>query len=223
MKIAINNLIYQYPKSDFTLRVESLSLAKGSRVAIVGCSGCGKTTLLRLLGGILIAEPGSLFLEEIDVASLSDSQRRALRIQSMGLVFQEFRLLEYLNVQENIRLPYRLHRSLDWGPEVSARRDALMARAAIAQLRVRKVGSLSTGERQRVAVCRALIAAPALILADEPTASLDSENKRRVQALLFSEAERCGATLIVATHDGELLDGYDHVIDLGAYQKGILP
>ncbi len=128
--------------------------------------------------------------------------------------------MEYLSAQENIRLPYRLHGSLAWDDEAEKRRQGLMERAGINPLRLRKVGRLSTGERQRVAVCRALIASPRLILADEPTANLDRENKRRVQSLLFAESQRCGASLIVATHDRELLDAFDSVIHIGDESKG---
>jgi len=220
MNIEVNQLIYGYPKGDFTLHVHQLHLAKGSRTALVGPSGSGKTTFLRLLSAITVADPGCVLLNDVDVSRLNDTQRRTLRIQSMGFVFQEFRLLEYLSVEENIRLPYRLHGSLRWNRKTVERRDMLMERAGISQLYSRKVGRLSTGERQRVAVCRALIAQPSLILADEPTGNLDSENKRRVQSLLFAEAERCGATLIVATHDRELLGDFDSTLDLKELQKG---
>jgi putative ABC transport system ATP-binding protein len=223
MKIAIKDLVYAYPKGDFTLRLPAMQWPKGSRIALVGPSGSGKTTLLRLLSGITLAGRGSVSLDDVDLAALSDAKRRALRIQSMGFVFQEFRLLDYLNVQENIRLPYRLHGSLEWNAEAEKRRLELMERAGINPLRSRKVGRLSTGERQRVAVCRALIASPTLILADEPTANLDSENKRRVQSLLFAEAQRCGATLLVATHDHELLDAFDTVYHIGDEWKGDNP
>jgi putative ABC transport system ATP-binding protein len=223
MKIAINDLTYAYPQGDFTLHLPAMQWPNGSRIALVGPSGSGKTTLLHLLSGITLAGQGSVLLDDVDLVALSDAKRRALRIQSMGFVFQEFRLLEYLSVQENIRLPYRLHGSLDWNAAAVKRRLELMERAGISALCSRKVGRLSTGERQRVAVCRALIASPTLILADEPTANLDNDNKKRVQSLLFEEAQRCGATLVLATHDCELLDAFDTVYHIGDKWKGDNP
>ncbi len=153
----------------------------------------------------------------MDLTGLRDSARRDFRIANIGLVFQDFALLEYLNVLDNILLPYRINRSLRLDSPVRARAQQLATEMGLADLLLRRPTHLSHGERQRVAVCRALIANPKLVLADEPTANLDPDNASRVLDALDHFAKHQGATLVVVTHDHDVLVRFDHTIDVSSF------
>jgi putative ABC transport system ATP-binding protein len=211
--IEIRELLFRYPASGFGLRVSELQVADKSRVALVGPSGCGKTTLLSLLAGIHTPDAGTVRVGDVLVSSLSDALRRAFRIRTVGMVFQEFELLEYLNVEENILLPFSLN------PELKLDRDGrdsarkLASSLGLTALIERRIDRLSHGERQRVAICRALVTNPKLVLADEPTGNIDPSQSREIVELLFEYVAACGSTLLMATHDHSLLDRFDRVID----------
>lgn len=218
MDIAVEQLRFAYPGRAFELRIEALRIASGSAAAVVGPSGSGKTTLLRLLAGIHRPSAGEVRVGQVSVGRLSDTQRRAFRIQQVGFVFQDFQLIEYLNVEQNIRLPFRLNRALRWDEAAAKRLEELMGQLGIADKRKRGVERLSQGEKQRVAIARALIAQPRVVLADEPTGNLDGANKRRIVEMLFEQARQRGATLVMVTHDRELLGDFERVIDFEAVQ-----
>ncbi|MHC4955616.1 MAG: ABC transporter ATP-binding protein [Planctomycetota bacterium] len=211
--IRIKGLEFAYAESGFRLAVPSLSVEAGGRVAVIGASGCGKTTLLHLLAGILAPDSGSIRVADREVSALSDAQRRDFRIRNIGLVFQEFELLEYLDVLDNVLLPFRINRSLDLDESARARAKELATGVGLGEKFHRPVLRLSQGERQRVGLCRALVAGPSLILADEPTGNLDPDNKERALDILERYAGEQGATLVVATHDHALLPRFDSVID----------
>ncbi len=213
MNIRISRLTFEYPHRTFRLHIPELEVASGSRVAFVGPSGSGKTTLLRLLAGIHLPESGSLSLDSVELPGLGDAARRAFRITSIGFVFQDFQLIEYLNVEQNIRLPFRINPALNWTPEAAERAEQLIAATGITEKRKRGINELSQGESQRVAICRALVTQPNLVLADEPTGNLDPANKRKILRILFEETEKRAATLVMVTHDRELLEGFQQVID----------
>jgi ABC-type lipoprotein export system ATPase subunit len=215
--IQINDLDFEYGEGDFTLRVPKLSVERGERIAIVGASGSGKTTLLHLISGIALPQRGSVEVAGTDLLALSEAERRALRIQQIGLVFQEFELLEYLRVLDNILLPYRIHRALRLDPTIRARAANLAEQMGVGSQLERYPTRLSQGERQRVAVCRALVTEPDLILADEPTGNLDPANKHRVLECLIECADQRNATLVLVTHDHDLLNRFDRVIDAKSY------
>ena len=219
MDIHIEQLCFTYPHQTFRIDVPQLEIASGEQVAFIGPSGSGKTTLLRLLAGIYLPQEGSLRLDGVALAQMSDAQRRALRIQRIGFVFQDFRLIDYLNVRENIRFPYRLNRALAWSDAAAERLRLLMEATGIADKSDRPIEKLSHGEQQRVAICRALVAQPRLVLADEPTGNLDPASKRRVLAMLCEQARQQEATLIVVTHDEQVLDRFDRVIDFRSFQS----
>ncbi len=214
--IHARNISFGYPETSFQLAVDELLVETGEKLAIVGPSGSGKTTLLNLLAGILQPDHGEIHVAGTELASLSDRQRRDFRASKIGLVFQQFELLEYLTVLENIRLPFRINRSLgDNVPQESP--TELLDSVGLSSFANRYPNQLSRGEQQRVAICRALITRPELILADEPTGNLDPANKRTIMDLLFSETGSRNQTLIVVTHDQSLLNQFDRVIDFETF------
>jgi ABC-type lipoprotein export system ATPase subunit len=155
----------------------------------------------------------------VEVTALDDARRREFRIRNIGLVFQEFELLEHLSVLDNVLLPYRINPSLHLEPPVRQRAIRLARRVGVSDKLGRFANRLSQGEKQRAAVCRALIAEPELLLADEPTGNLDPANKGRVLDILFDYAEERGATLLTVTHDHDLLGRFGRVIDLGTFHS----
>jgi putative ABC transport system ATP-binding protein len=211
--IQISQLHFRYPEGDFALRVPELAVARGETVAMIGPSGSGKTTLLSLMAGIRTPETGEVRTAGTRMGSLDETGRRDFRIRAIGLVFQEFELLEYLSVLDNILLPYRISPALRLEPPVRDRAQELAREVGLGDKVSRYANLLSQGEKQRVAVCRALLARPPLILADEPTGNLDPTNKDHVLDILFDYTRSSGATLVTVTHDHELLDRFDRVID----------
>ena len=216
--IRVRDLEFQYDKSDFRLRVADLQIADRERVAIVGPSGSGKTTLLNLFAGIATPHRGSVETAGQNVSSLSDRARRQFRVRHIGLVFQEFELLEYLTVLDNVLLPYFLTPALKLDDDVRARAVRLAEGVEIDDKLGRNVARLSQGERQRVALCRALLTDPSIILADEPTGNLDPSSKMRVVDLLLERAQQANATLVAVTHDREVAERFDRVLDMGTLQ-----
>jgi putative ABC transport system ATP-binding protein len=217
--ISVQNLDFRYPRGGFRLVVPAFEVAAGERVAILGASGSGKTTLLDLLAGIRVPEAGSVTVAGQEIPRLPDAARRRFRINRIGLIFQAFELLEYLTVQENLLLPYRISSSLRPDADTGARLSRLGEETGIGGRLRRYPNQLSHGERQRAAICRALIAAPDLILADEPTGNLDPENKRRVLDLLLGQVASHGATLVMVTHDHDLLEPFDRVVRMRDFHR----
>lgn len=214
MDIHINKLAFSWPGASFELKIPSLEVAKGESLAIIGPSGCGKTTLLKLLAGMVLADSGELLLGELDWRAQTETQRRRFRQHAIGFIYQDFRLLDYLNIQDNILLPWRL--TQDCGLDHSrawARLEALAQGLGLTDLMSRSLDQISSGERQRVAIARALLMRPQLLLADEPTGNLDPSNKQRVCDLLHDKAREHQATLIMVTHDQALVDRFDHLFD----------
>jgi ABC-type lipoprotein export system ATPase subunit len=218
--IQISDLEFRYPQGDFKLSIPSLRVEGGERVGVIGPSGSGKTTLLHLIAGITSPAAGSVETGGTALARLDDASRREFRIRRIGLVFQEFELIEYLDVLDNILLPYRINSALHLDGAVRDRAVALARRVGLADALRRSSTQLSQGEKQRVAVCRALITEPDLLLADEPTGNLDPANKDRVLAILVDYAEERGATLVTVTHDHDLLDRFGRVIDFKSFYSG---
>jgi len=212
--IEINDLTFEYPGSDFRFNLDSLNIKSGKKVALIGPSGYGKTTLLNLLSGILEPIKGTIHLNGTEVTKLADSQRRNFRITNIGFVFQNFELIEYLNVLDNILLSYRINPSLSMSREVIDRAETISEQLGLKDKLKRNVGKLSQGEMQRVAICRAILNNPKIILADEPTGNLDPRNKEKIIEILFDYSSRENATLITVTHDHSLLKGFDEVLDM---------
>jgi putative ABC transport system ATP-binding protein len=185
--IQISQLHFRYAQGGFALRVPDLQVDRGETVAMIGPSGSGKTTLLSLMAGIRTPASGSIRTAGEDVVSLDETGRRDFRIRFIGLVFQEFELLEYLSVLDNVLLPFRISPALRLDDEVRERAAELG----------REVGLGDKLGRH----------------ANEPTGNLDPTNKDHVLDILFDYARSSGATLVTVTHDHDLLGRFDRVID----------
>jgi ABC-type lipoprotein export system ATPase subunit len=215
--IRVDDLEFRYREGEFVLRVPELAVERGETVAVIGPSGSGKTTLLHLIAGIAVPQAGRVVTGGVELRPLDDGARRDFRVRRIGLVFQEFELLEHLDVLDNILLPYRINRTLHLETAVRQRAAELARGVGIEDKLGRLVGRLSHGERQRAAVCRALVTEPELLLADEPTGNLDPGNKGRVLDILLDYARSTGATLVTVTHDHALLERFARVVDLGQF------
>jgi putative ABC transport system ATP-binding protein len=209
------DLKFSYPSGGFSLRVPDLRVAGGETVALSGPSGTGKTTLLKLLAGILPIRDGSLTMQSQELTQAAPSARRALRRRQMGLVFQDFALLDYLTVRDNVLLPLRLAGELTAAHEIRARE--LIDQLELKSHWLHLAGELSQGERQRVAVARALVHEPRLVLADEPTSALDPKRSAVVMELLIHHVKQKQAALILVSHDAGLMATLDRTVNVEAW------
>lgn len=209
--IQLKDLEFTYEgASTPTLKIPELTISAGQKVFVFGPSGSGKTTLLEVLSGVLVPQQGQVQVAGVDLRSLSDSQRDQFRAQKVGYIFQGFNLLPYLNVRENIELPLQLK-----GASLEPLREwqqVLVARLGLAGLLEQSVQKLSVGQQQRVAVARALLGQPSLLLADEPTSSLDYDNREKFLQLLFELAKAVGTTVIFVSHDRSLEALFDKAL-----------
>ena len=212
--IELRNLAFTYPHGGFELRVKEFGAVRGESIAMVGPSGCGKTTLLNLMAGILVPASGTMEVDHVAVAELGREDRQDWRATAVGLVFQEFELLEYLDVLDNVLLPYRVSPALVLDRVARQRADELVDQVGLAGKRKSFPRRLSQGERQRVAVCRSLVTRPRVLFGDEPTANLDADNRDLVMHTLFRYSHDQDAPLIVVTHDRELQERFDTVLDI---------
>jgi putative ABC transport system ATP-binding protein len=212
--IHIEQVQFGYRVGAFRLAVESLCVAAQERVALIGPSGCGKTTLLNLLAGILAPDQGEIDVDGTCISGLNQEDRQDFRALHMGLVFQEFELLEYLTVLDNVLLPFRLNPILQLTKTVQEHARTLCDRVGLGDKTQRYPALLSQGERQRVAVCRALVTQPKVIFGDEPTGNLDPMNRDLVMDILSDYSESSKAPLVIVTHDHELLGRFDRTVNL---------
>ncbi|GIX48051.1 MAG: ABC transporter ATP-binding protein [Candidatus Tectimicrobiota bacterium] len=190
----------------------SLEIEAGEFVAITGASGSGKSTLLHLMAGLETPSRGRVLVAGKDLATLRDAELAALRLHTIGFVFQFFHLLPALTAEENVALPLLL---AGVAPRQAAARAAeLLAWVQLAPRRTARPAELSGGEMQRVALARALANDPAILLADEPTGNLDSQNGRLVLDLLYRSCKERGKTLVLATHDRAVAARADRVVEL---------
>ena len=192
------------------IRYGDLQFEKGHSYALLGASGCGKSTLLNLLAGILTPTEGAVLVDGQNVSAWPQRRRDAFRIREIGYVYQDFKLLEDMSVQDNIEI-LRLE-----GVDTSGM-DEWLERLGIRQLKKRRAERLSGGEKQRVAIARALIKRPSVILADEPTGNLNFEIGEQIVRQLLENAQ--GGSLIAVTHDERLAPRFDHVLDMNGVAR----
>ncbi len=215
--LSLKNVNYRWPgRSSFELSVPDFALEQGETVLLLGESGSGKSTLLSLICGTILAQSGSISVSGTDIASLSASQRDRFRAEQIGLIFQQFNLLPFASVLDNILLPLRFapERARRVSvPQDAAKRlcydlglpdDALNTRA----------GTLSVGQQQRVAAARALIGQPPLIIADEPTSALDAATQATFLDLLFAQSRAHDTTLLMVSHDARLAPQFDRTVEM---------
>lgn len=189
----------------------NIRVAEGEFVAIMGPSGCGKSTLLHLLGGLLQPSSGRIFIAGTDITRLKDSERTALRRKKIGYVFQRFNLLPTLSAKANIELALRIQKN---GHVNSYSPDQIIAMLGLTDKVALKPAELSGGEQQRVAIARAVINHPAIVLADEPTGSLDSGNSRTVLRILQELNEKLKQTIVMITHDAEAASMANRIVEM---------
>jgi putative ABC transport system ATP-binding protein len=223
-------LRFRWPGSrEDCLVVDSLHIAAGRSVFLHGPSGSGKSTLLGLLAGVLLPREGRLGLLGSDWAQLSGARRDAFRADHVGYIFQQFNLLPYLNVLDNVLLPCRfsaLRRQRAEAAAGTARAGAqtLLERVGLgAALWVRPAAQLSVGQQQRVAAARALIGQPQLVIADEPTSALDAALRDGFMALLLQQCRDAGSTLVFVSHDERLAAAFDQRLALAQINRAALP
>ena len=219
--IRIHSLDFQHQHGEFRLTIPELTVAQSEKVAVIGPSGSGKTTLLNLIAGIFHPDAGEIYIGDVPIHQLTDAERRNFRISKIGFVFQDFELLDYLNVLDNILHPYRITGALVLDKTVRARAATLAENMGIGDKLGRFPDELSQGEKQRAAICRALLPQPTLILADEATGNLDPDNKKVILDLLFDSVNNNDATLLAVTHDHELLSRFDRVVDFQNFRQGV--
>lgn len=199
------------------LRGASLAMAEGEFVALLGRSGSGKSTLLNVIGGLDVADEGTVLVQGRELHTLSDDERTDLRARQMGFVFQSFNLIPTLTAAENVALPLVL------GGErltnASGAAEAMLAKVGLAGRGGSSPDRLSGGEQQRVAIARALIHDPVLVLADEPTGNLDYQTGREIMDLLHGMVRERKVSMLVVTHDTDFLGVSDRVLRL---QEGVL-
>ena len=212
--ITMRDLTFRYVAHGFELCIPDLSVTGGEHVAVVGASGCGKTTLAYLISGIYVPSSGNVCIGGKSISGMSDVERRNFRISNIGFIFQEFELLEYLRVEENIILPYFVNSALALSKAVRERARSLAVSVGLGDKLRRYPGELSQGEKQRLAICRALVTDPNIIMADEPTGNLDAGNTESIMQLIRELARDRGATFMMITHEHGLLEQFDRVIDL---------
>ncbi len=217
--IKLSNIEFTYGENSFQLNIPELEIPSGETLAVTGRSGSGKSTLLNIISGILIPQNGQVEIDEVLLSDYAYADRQDFRLLKMGLVFQEFELLEYLDLIDNILLPYHMSPLLEMTSEVKEHGMELLDLVGLKSKHKRKPASLSQGERQRVAVCRALVTRPPLVLSDEPTGNLDAGNRDIVINALTTYGKDNGATLIVVTHDMELIPAFNSRIDMGEFLK----
>jgi putative ABC transport system ATP-binding protein len=212
LSLELNTISVSYPGlSAPVLDIPSLSIAAGSRVAVTGASGSGKSTLVNIITGLERVRAGSITWGETDIVTLSESRRDRWRGAHVGIVMQDFHLFPGLSAVDNILLPARLSRALKPGDKDRA----MMLLYAVGLCRAdQKIETMSRGEMQRVAIARALLRKPGVLVADEPTASLDSESGDAVARLLIDLSVSNDSTLIVISHDPRLTGRLDRCITL---------
>jgi len=218
--INLTNLRFAWQKKDI-IDISSLNIKKGQHLFIEGPSGSGKSTLLNLLGGVLTPQSGDVSILGQSLNALSSSQKDSFRANHIGFIFQQFNLIPYLSVLDNITLPCifskaRKEKALKHSKSLNEEAIRLLAALGLhdSELLQRSVNELSVGQQQRVAAARAMLGSPEIIIADEPTSALDSDHRQGFIKILFEECQKENITLIFVSHDADLKHHFTHNINL---------
>jgi putative ABC transport system ATP-binding protein len=218
--VQVDGLRFAYGGGKPVLEIPQWQVMAGERVFLHGPSGSGKTTLLGVLTGVLQPQQGSVTLNgATNLTALGAAARDRYRGTHIGYIFQLFNLVPYLTVRENIELPARLH--AERRARVRASVEELAGHLGIGELLERKPLELSVGQQQRVAAARALYGAPELVIADEPTSSLDADAREDFLDLLFAEVKAAGAALIFVSHDRALAPRFDRAVSLAELNQAV--
>ncbi|WP_261844323.1 ABC transporter ATP-binding protein [Aliamphritea ceti] len=225
MILTLSDIRFGWQNQPSLIDISDFSLSRGEKVFLHGPSGSGKSTLLNLITGIQQPQSGSVQVLEQSLNALGSRQRDSFRADHMGLIFQQFNLLPYLSVLDNVLLPcgfsaQRKQRVLDTHGTETNGAEALLSRLGLADLMTREVAQLSIGQQQRVAAARALIGQPELIIADEPTSALDADSRDRFIDLLAEQCEISNSSLLFVSHDLSLAHHFDRSIALAELNSG---
>ncbi|WP_454254407.1 ABC transporter ATP-binding protein [Pseudomonas sp. Marseille-Q8238] len=227
--IELTDLGFAWPGQAELLDIPAFTLQPGESLFLKGPSGSGKTTLLGLLGGVQKPNRGQVRLLGSDLATLSAGARDRFRVDHTGYIFQQFNLLPFLSVRENVELPCRFSKSRAqrasqrYGSVDQAAASLLAHLGLKAELLDRRADSLSIGQQQRVAAARALIGQPELVIADEPTSALDADAREAFLQLLFAECREAGASLLFVSHDQSLAPLFDRSLSLADLNRAARP
>lgn len=224
--VALRDVRFRYDgATEDALRVDAFTVDAGEHVFVRGPSGCGKTTLLSLIAGVLVASDGVVRLQGRAWASLSSSARDHLRAEHIGYIFQQFNLLPYLSVLDNVLLPCRFSptrakRAGGSNGAVAARAQALLAQMGLGpEYARRQASALSVGQQQRVAAARALIGQPELVIADEPTSALDESVRESFMRVLLAACAEARSALVFVSHDPRLAQRFARQVDLPSLNR----
>ena len=205
MLFTLSDIIYKFKKKEI-FKKKKLNFAEGEHVLLHGKSGCGKTTLVNLMSGLLRPSSGTIFFENVDFSSLSDRELDDLRSNNFGLIFQRLHLIGHLDVEQNLKL----------ASKVSNAKNilSLIKYLGLEDKKKQLAKDLSVGEAQRVAIARAVANNPKVIFADEPTSALDDHNTIKVMELLFDQTQKNKSTLLVASHDDRIKKYFSRVLKM---------
>jgi len=227
LAIDIRDLRFRYPKAGGDcLDIETFQVGSGERLFLHGPSGCGKSTLLGLIGGVLQAQHGKLELLGNDIARMRPVMRDRLRADHVGFIFQQFNLIPYLSVTDNVLLPCRFsarrrQQAVMGGYSLREQAHRLLSHLEINDIEHVPVIQLSVGQQQRVAAARALIGKPQIVIADEPTSALDADRQAAFLDLLIRECDDANATLIFVSHDRRLARYFHREIALTSVNRAV--
>ncbi|WP_068829245.1 ABC transporter ATP-binding protein [Pseudomonas sp. BMS12] len=227
--IELSDLGFAWPGQAELLDIPTFTLQRGESLFLKGPSGSGKTTLLGLLGGVQKPGRGSLKLLGQELSQMSSGARDRFRVDHTGYIFQQFNLLPFLSVRENVELPCRFsksraHRASERHGSVDGAAVHLLQHLGLkAELLERRADSLSIGQQQRVAAARALIGQPELVIADEPTSALDYDAREAFLQLLFAECRAAGSSLLFVSHDQSLAPLFDRSVSLAELNRASKP
>jgi putative ABC transport system ATP-binding protein len=219
--ITLESVQYAWGKQDSPfLVIDDLHISPGEKVFLYGASGSGKSTLLNLMAGVILPRTGSIHLLGSDITRLTNRQRDQFRATNMGIIFQQFNLIPYLNCVDNLRMRIEFL-PRDQQQAATAQIPVLLERLGIAHVAQQQANQLSVGQQQRVALARALLGSPRIIIADEPTSALDTDLREEFMSLLFELLDE-KTSLVFVSHDQQLRSRFDRALDMQAYRADLI-